>query len=562
METAKSSDSLFNPDGSFLTMSSIHPSSTAFGGSVDSLGFGDNGSTHIGSGSTIRRPTALAYNNQDLFNLASSETNNDNDNNNQGHDFYGEPIDLQASLDELHHDKRKTFFESDPYLSSTVSKAAKSEHLASPSSGSSESSGRTPSITETPLSGFSPTATNTDGTTPKSAVKPAPKKPGRKPKTTEPESKRKAQNRAAQRAFRERKEKHLKELEDKISQLESEAESANSQNEFLRKQVSQLETELSRYRTRGSAVGEAPTGDKKQSRTGSTTSSSFEVSPSSGINKDGKPFTFEFPFFNNASSRPSSIHRPSNDSSSSYLSPMSTTSSAPTRYSPQELLGNDSARVEAVEGPNKFCAEMSLACGSNSNPVPQVRGNSESGCQGTRSPIIIGESTRRNDAHNSHESLRTSEQYNKDSPTAFSTGSGLSPNFDLDFLNDLHDPIFDGESFTLPELPVSYNMFDPMENPLANSSFDSMSKAKPVSELRKDHQPVAIKHENEDEVIPANTGRFVKCAEAWDRICSHPKFNDIDIEGLCFELRAKAKCSDSGVLLKEQDLNNALKLLD
>ena len=45
------------------------------------------------------------------------------------------------------------------------------------------------------------------------------KKPGRKPLTSEPTSKRKAQNRAAQRAFRERKEKHLKDLETKVEDL-------------------------------------------------------------------------------------------------------------------------------------------------------------------------------------------------------------------------------------------------------------------------------------------------------------------------------------------------------
>ncbi|KAF9902298.1 DNA-binding transcription factor yap1 [Linnemannia zychae] len=50
--------------------------------------------------------------------------------------------------------------------------------------------------------------------------KPAPKKAGRKPLTTEPTTKRKAQNRAAQRAFRERKEKYVKSLEDRIKELE------------------------------------------------------------------------------------------------------------------------------------------------------------------------------------------------------------------------------------------------------------------------------------------------------------------------------------------------------
>ncbi|KAF9087704.1 DNA-binding transcription factor yap1 [Mortierella sp. GBA35] len=62
-------------------------------------------------------------------------------------------------------------------------------------------------------SGSDETSTPGDG-------KPAPKKAGRKPLTTEPTTKRKAQNRAAQRAFRERKEKYVKSLEDRIKELE------------------------------------------------------------------------------------------------------------------------------------------------------------------------------------------------------------------------------------------------------------------------------------------------------------------------------------------------------
>ena len=45
-------------------------------------------------------------------------------------------------------------------------------------------------------------------------------KSGQKPIDTEPKSKRTAQNRAAQRAYRERKERKMKELEDKVRLLE------------------------------------------------------------------------------------------------------------------------------------------------------------------------------------------------------------------------------------------------------------------------------------------------------------------------------------------------------
>lgn len=75
--------------------------------------------------------------------------------------------------------------------------------------------------------------------------------------------KRKAQNRAAQRAFRERKEKHLKDLEVKVEELEKASESANHENSLLRAQVDRLQMELKEYRKRLSVTantnGSSPT---------------------------------------------------------------------------------------------------------------------------------------------------------------------------------------------------------------------------------------------------------------------------------------------------------------
>ncbi|KAH7397825.1 BAP1, transcription factor bZIP [Cadophora sp. MPI-SDFR-AT-0126] len=85
----------------------------------------------------------------------------------------------------------------------------------------------------------------------------AAKKPGRKPLTSEPTSKRKAQNRAAQRAFRERKEKHLKDLETKVEDLEKASESANHENSILRAQIEKMSIELREYRKRLSLNGGA-----------------------------------------------------------------------------------------------------------------------------------------------------------------------------------------------------------------------------------------------------------------------------------------------------------------
>ncbi|KAK3311419.1 uncharacterized protein B0T15DRAFT_74802 [Chaetomium strumarium] len=60
---------------------------------------------------------------------------------------------------------------------------------------------------------------------------------------TPAQSRRKAQNRAAQRAFRERKERHVKELESRLLQLEQAKQEAVSENEKLKRDLQKISTE-------------------------------------------------------------------------------------------------------------------------------------------------------------------------------------------------------------------------------------------------------------------------------------------------------------------------------
>lgn len=69
-------------------------------------------------------------------------------------------------------------------------------------------------------------------------------KPGRKPATDTPPTKRKAQNRAAQRAFRERRAAKVGELEEQMKEMEEEDE--REQNE-LRLQIYRLESQVGEY---------------------------------------------------------------------------------------------------------------------------------------------------------------------------------------------------------------------------------------------------------------------------------------------------------------------------
>ncbi|KJZ69604.1 hypothetical protein HIM_10992 [Hirsutella minnesotensis 3608] len=60
---------------------------------------------------------------------------------------------------------------------------------------------------------------------------------------TPAQSRRKAQNRAAQRAFRERKEKHVKDLEAKLASLEAAQQKASVENERLKRDLQKISTE-------------------------------------------------------------------------------------------------------------------------------------------------------------------------------------------------------------------------------------------------------------------------------------------------------------------------------
>ncbi|KAL2260739.1 hypothetical protein VTK26DRAFT_5172 [Humicola hyalothermophila] len=60
---------------------------------------------------------------------------------------------------------------------------------------------------------------------------------------TPAQSRRKAQNRAAQRAFRERKERHVKDLENRLQQLEQAQQEAMSENERLKRDLQKVSTE-------------------------------------------------------------------------------------------------------------------------------------------------------------------------------------------------------------------------------------------------------------------------------------------------------------------------------
>lgn len=127
--------------------------------------------------------------------------------------------------------------------------------------------------------------------TSKEWVLPPRPKPGRKPSVDTPASKRKAQNRAAQRAFRERRATRVQELEQKLLEVEKEKEvkemglvntinKLKFENQFLLKNIDQLRLEFSLLRAAVvPAANSAST--SSASSTSSTSNSTFPSAASS-----------------------------------------------------------------------------------------------------------------------------------------------------------------------------------------------------------------------------------------------------------------------------------------
>ena len=128
--------------------------------------------------------------------------------------------------------------------------------------------------------------------------------------------KRKAQNRAAQRAFRDRKEKHLKDLETKVAELTKSSEDDKHENGLLKAQVERLHNELQDYRKRLSAT-------TSQNRSPPT-----YAARGAHIESAHNNFAFDFPSFGGLTGSPLPLSESRSDSNSSNQNSSSTAAQA------------------------------------------------------------------------------------------------------------------------------------------------------------------------------------------------------------------------------------------
>ncbi|KAL2260936.1 hypothetical protein VTK26DRAFT_4920 [Humicola hyalothermophila] len=403
------------------------------------------------------------------------------------------------------------------------------------------------------------------------------KKPGRKPLTTEPSSKRKAQNRAAQRAFRERKEKHLKDLENKVQELEKLSEAANNENAALRAQIDRMTTELNEYRKRLSLLSNirpAPQGP-------ATPFGNFFVNNLNDVN-----FQFEFPKFGSlvrpltaSTNKPASPttqqspdDRSSSEQSQSGISPSNTGSynpKAPETQTKSDLSSATDLFTSPVSNGNSVngssvshdspyhtgTATSSPSASSNSNTGGPSSSCGTSPEPFTQSPMgfkpldtlaTIGEEqpTLSNPAQGHFANVGTEDftqwlpepdfQFN---PQVFGgyrdpQENGLSLGFDDSFFNDALDMDF----------PTAYNL--PLTSPTAP---------------KKDLIAQIDAAKNGDDT--ALSGQMLNCNKIWEKLQKCPKVQngDFDLDGLCADLQKKAKCGGTAPVVDEKDFHLVMK---
>lgn len=458
------------------------------------------------------------------------------------------------------------------------------------------------------------------------------KKPGRKPLTSEPTSKRKAQNRAAQRAFRERKEQHLKDLETKVEEMEKASHLTSQENGQLKAQVERLQVELKEYRKRLSWV----------SSNAGARQSAMNQNRSMTLGSGGSDFQFQFPKFGDASNNnnfngannqrnaQSNSGGPARAASLSAAQAVSPATSSVGRNSISHAFQNsrhnstgNSPINNLTNSPPSYTQNNQLSSVDNfsglfSPSILEAARNSPQGYFGMDNSSTNLSKNNYNSSYSSVPGLYSgSSVSNTESPGSSSDAQnhlssiGTSPeNFnspnnklqDLG-LNTINEESNFGGSWnfntnTHPEIDVggfswlaqqNGGAFDPVlfgdyrettDNLLSQDFGTFFNDAYPLPDLgspshnygdvsgQQTEQPkqsnllakVDAAKDSDSSAKLTDAPKLMTCNKIWDRLQSMEKFRngEIDIDNLCSELRAKAKCSEGGAVVDEKHVNKIL----
>jgi len=107
-----------------------------------------------------------------------------------------------------------------------------------------------------------------------------------------------------------------------------------------------------------------------------------------------------------------------------------------------------------------------------------------------------------------------------------------------------YDDTFFNEAFAMPEFSSPFVL--------------EASSPGPKKDLV---QEIDAKLNEEDEVVPReDTAQLLTCTNMWEKIQSCPSVQngEIDMDSLCSQLQAKAKCSGDGPVIQESDFKDVM----
>ncbi|GJC87533.1 AP-1-like transcription factor napA [Colletotrichum liriopes] len=408
-----------------------------------------------------------------------------------------------------------------------------------------------------------------------------PKKPGRKPLTSEPSSKRKAQNRAAQRAFRERKEKHLKDLETKVEELEKASKDVNSENSQLRAKIERMTAELTEYKTKMAAMS---------TRSVSHSKSTMGFGASAIGNLSDVNFQFEFPKFgvlpgsqmpNKPVQSARSSSSPHHVNGSNPVSPLNNKDNSPGVIAGLDFgTKDDLANFTSLFSP-------SLANGSSTGTGTSRASLAISLVAVERRPKLILRNFPEpfTQSPMGFKPVDTMTTIGEESANQQSLFAGIDTS-NFDWLAQQNGGQFD------PQLFGGYR--EPQENILAGTTFDdsffndaldadfitpyNMAPSPAVPKKNLIDQIDAAKNADDDVVKEAVKAENYNCNKIWygpvqpqatasvthqvyrEKLqnCPSVQAGEFDLDGLCSELQKKAKCSGQGPVVSETDFQTVV----
>ncbi|KAL1842647.1 hypothetical protein VTJ49DRAFT_4558 [Mycothermus thermophilus] len=391
-----------------------------------------------------------------------------------------------------------------------------------------------------------------------------PKKPGRKPLTTEPSSKRKAQNRAAQRAFRERKEKHLRDLENKVQELEKISKAATTENEELRAQIDKMTIELNEYKKRLSLLS------------------------------TGRPF--EFPRFGKLPGPPVDDTERPQPTSSQPPSQTSVDRQSPNGGSQDGLSPLQSGSVSQVSPRSQAQPDLTNPSMGMYTP-PLAGGRATNGLSGSvdsqynaGSAMSTSSPSASSNSHmgGTNSSCGTSPEPLTQSPMGFKPvdtlgtigeeGPGL--NSQTQDLGHFADPTLTDFSQWLPSTDFQFNPHvfgayrDPQDNAFTygfddnlfndvlDADFLNPYNLPPSSPATQPKQSLISQIDAAKEADEGECGNaLLKTNDVWARLQNCPKAQsgEFDLDALCADLQKKAKCDGTGPVISEKDFCQVVK---